>query len=344
MIAEGDIRERDLATGTTDEIGDLAHSIAAMTGQLRQVLTHIQKKSEDLAAASQELTAGAEQSAQAASMVAATISELAAGAQTHAAEIDATVAVTEGMAAGIRQVGASADVVSGLSEQSAVAARAGGGAIAAAVTHIGLVEEAVVNYATVIESLSSRSEKISHMVAAISGIARQTGLLALNAAIEAARAGKDGQGFSVVAEEVGHLAEQSQEAAKDIAGLIAEVRAETKKAVTTMAEVVDKVRAGTRVVGDAGEAFGRIAGLAGEVSIQIKEVSAAIKQVAGGGEQIVGAIRDIDGIGKRTADSVSSVSAAMAEQSESTGGVAAASQSLAKTAEELHALVSRFRM
>ena len=155
--------------------------------------------------------------------------------------------------------------------------------------------------AQVVAKLGERSKEIGQIVDAISGIAGQTNLLALNAAIEAARAGEQGRGFAVVAEEVRKLAEQSQEAAKQIANLISEIQTETDSAVVAMDDGTREVKIGTEVVNTAGQAFKEIVSLIAEVSSQIREISAAIQQMASGSQQIVASVRNIDSISKGTA-------------------------------------------
>jgi len=344
LIAGGDLSERGLCSGAADEIGDLARSIAEMAGQLRRLLSHIQKKAEDLAAASEELTAGAEQSARATETMAATMTELAGGAQVQAEDADRAVVATERMAAGIRQAADSAASAAGLSTRAAAAAGEGSRKVADAVAQIGVVEATVAGSAAAVANLSRCSQEIGEIVAVIAGLAGQTGLLALNAAIEAARAGEQGRGFAVVAGEVGKLAEQSHAAAQRIAALIGEVQGGIGDAAAAMERGTREARGGTEAVQAAGQSFAEIAALAGEVSARVGGIAAEIEQVAAGSGEIVASVREIDGISRRTAESARSVATAVEEQSTATDGIAAASQELARMAEELQALMSRFRI
>jgi len=148
----------------------------------------------------------------------------------------------------------------------------------------------------------------------------------------------------VVAEEVRKLAEQSQEAAKQIASLIGEIRQDTDSAVVAMNDGTREVRIGADVVNDAGKAFQLIYRSISEVSTQMREISAAIQQMASGSQQIVASVRDIDAISKDTADQAQTVSAATEEQSATMEEIAASSQELAKMAEELTHAVSKFKV
>jgi methyl-accepting chemotaxis protein len=341
-LAAGDFRERQYRLSRADEIGQLADALANMRGSIHTLMKKITESAEQVAASSEELTASAEQSAQATTQVAATISEVAEGAERQANAVDATASVVEQMSAGIQQVAANANAVSSVAEKTASAANQGDKAVSAAVSQMESIEKSVSSSAQVVMKLGERSKEIGQIVDTISGIAGQTNLLALNAAIEAARAGEQGRGFAVVAEEVRKLAEQSQEAAKQIASLISEIQRETESAVFAMNDGTREVKVGADVVNHAGTAFKEIVSLIGEVSSQVREISAAIQQMASGSQQIVTSVRDIDRISKDAAGQTQTVSAATQEQSASMEEIAASSQALARMAEELQGAVREF--
>ncbi|ACL20148.1 methyl-accepting chemotaxis sensory transducer [Desulfitobacterium hafniense DCB-2] len=343
-IAQGNLTVEKMAIDSEDEVGRLAAGINAMTENLRLLIENITHTAEQVAASSEELTASAEQSASATNSIAATITEVAAGAARQEAAVDNAASIVEEMSAGIQQVAATANSVSRSAELTANAAGQGDKAVNAAVSQMKNIEKTVAGTAQVVTQLGERSKEIGQIVDAISGIAAQTNLLALNAAIEAARAGEQGRGFAVVAEEVRKLAEQSQEAAKQIAGLIAEIQKETLSAVKAMNEGTHEVKIGSEVVNSAGEAFDEIVGLIGDVSTQVREISAAIQQMASGSQQIVDSVRDIDRVSKEASGQTQTVSAATEEQSASIEEVAASSEELAKMAEELQRAVRKFRI
>ena len=327
-----------------DEFGKIAFASNKVTESMRMLIRQMEESAEQLSAASEELTASAQQSAQVTTQVATAISEVAAGSGKQLSAIDDTSAVVEQMSAGIQQVAANTNNVAGTSDKTAVAAQEGNQAIETAVKQMNTIEQTVSKSATVVEKLGERSKEIGQIVDTISGIAGQTNLLALNAAIEAARAGEQGKGFAVVAEEVRKLAEQSQEAAKQIADLIGEIQAETETAVSAMQDGTKEVRKGSEVVNTAGKDFAAIATLVKEVSKEVQDISAAIQQMASGSQQIVDSVKSIDNISKNTAEHAQTVSAAAEEQSASMEQIAASSQSLAKMAETLQSAISHFKI
>jgi methyl-accepting chemotaxis protein len=327
-----------------DEIGQLSDALVNMRRNVRQVLKQVHESAEQVAASSEELTASAEQSSQAVNQVAASTSDVAAAANKTLVAAGEASAAVEQMSAGIQQIAANTNQVATHSSQASDKAKEGDVSVNKAVSQMASIEQTVNNSAQVVAKLGERSKEIGQIVNTISGIAGQTNLLALNAAIEAARAGEQGRGFAVVAEEVRKLAEQSQDAAKQIANLIGEIQGDTDKAVVAMDAGTREVKVGSEVVTAAGEAFKEIAGLILQVSDQVREISAAIQQMASGTQQIVNSVKEIDSLTKTGGGEMQTVSAATEEQSASIEEIASSSQALAKLAQNMQAAVNKFRI
>jgi len=343
-ISNGNLAIQGVNFNSNDEVGQLIKAVNNMAKHLRTLIKNVAQSAEQLAASSEQLTASAEQSAQAATQVASTVTEMASGAEKQSKAIDDISITIEHMSVNVQQAAANSHVVANSTNKTAQTALEGLEAIANANRQMASIEKTVNNSALVVSKLGERSKEIGQIVDTISGIAGQTNLLALNAAIEAARAGEQGRGFAVVAEEVRKLAEQSQEAAKHIAGLISEIQIDTDSAVVAMNDGTNEVKKGTEVVTLAGQSFDNIANLVTEVSEQIKEISTTMQQMATDSQHIVSAVQEIDNISKDALGHTQTVSAATEEQSASMEQIAASSQSLANLAEGLQLEIQTFKM
>ncbi|MDU4962211.1 MAG: methyl-accepting chemotaxis protein [Sporomusaceae bacterium] len=344
-IAEGNFQVEINTAGSFDrEVQVLADAFQHMKNSVKTMIGTIRHTADQVAASSQEMNAGAEQSAMAAGQIAASVTEVARGTDRQEAIVKAAAGVAGQMSEHIRQVLTNAEMVSGQSAKAAATAQEGGESIAGAVRKMADIEQSVQSSAQVVTKLGQRSQEIGQIVETIAGIAGQTNLLALNAAIEAARAGEQGRGFAVVAEEVRQLAEQSQAAASQIAGLIGEIQAETGNAVAAMAAGSKEVNAGTKVVNAAGEAFQEIVGLVSRLAEQVAGIAGAIGRLDAGSEQLVASVREIDQLTKTTAAESQTVSAATQQQSAAMEQIAASSQNLATLSQNLLNAVDKFRV
>jgi len=340
-VAEGNLSITHLIK-SEDELGKLAGAFEKMTYNLRTLIQGVQDNAQQLAASSEELTASAEQSALASNQVASAIADIAYGTETQLHAVDDTVCVVEKMSTGIREVATTANNVTSLAEKTVEATGQGQKAVGDAILQMKNIAEESALVQKSINELSASSQQIGNIVNMISNIASQTNLLALNAAIEAARAGESGRGFAVVAEEVRKLAEQSQEAAKQIATLIDENRANIDNAVVSMNGGTGAVNRGINVVNNAGMTFEKIASLINQMAGQVREIYITIQEMTNGSQEVTGSVQKIDGVSKSTAMQTEAVSAATEEQSASMEEIAAASQALAKMAEEMQVILRKF--
>ena len=195
-----------------------------------------------------------------------------------------------------------------------------------------------------IGELSQRSDRIVGIVDTITGIAEQTNLLALNAAIEAARAGEQGRGFAVVAEEVRKLAEESQTAAGQIAGLVDEIQAYTRAVVGAVADGAARTDEGVTTVQRTREAFEAIGEAVSDVSARVAEIATAVEHISNEAGRAGHDVGEVAGVAEQSSASAQQVSAATEQTSASTQEIATSANDLAETAEHLDALVARFKV
>ncbi len=341
--AAGDLRTPVNST-SSDELGELALALNKMQDSFKTIISSILSSVKQVAASSDTLAVIVDSSAKAATQVDNSINEVVGSTERQLMAVSSTSAVAQQMMAGVQQIAASVDNVVNSSHDMGNAAQDGLKTVETAVTQIRNIENSVINSAEVVTKLNEYSQEIGQIVNTISSIAGQTNLLALNAAIEAARAGEQGRGFAVVADEVRKLAEQAQQEAKQIAELIREIQSGTAQAVTVMQTGTQEVKEGTKVVNTAGKVFEEISAHINEVTDQVRQISVAIKEIAGGSQQIVNTIEDFANISKNIAGQTQTVSAAAQQQAASMQEITASGQNLAQMAKDLNDAVNKFKI
>lgn len=343
-LAVGNFNGEELRVTSNDEIGQLGLAANSMIKNLRAMIKHVANSAERLSTSSEQLAASAEQSAQANNQVALAITEVASGADKQSNAANKAVSVVEEMFKETQRAAQNAGNVVKVAGEASQTAKDGRDSVEKVVGQMAMIEQSSYSTAEAINTLDKRSQEIGRIVDVISSIASQTNLLALNAAIEAARAGESGRGFAVVAEEVRKLAEQSQEAAKQIAILISGITEDTAKAVEAMNNGTQQIQLGANIVETAGQTFSQIHQLINKVSVQIGDISTTTGKMAGGSQHIVLAVQNITNIAGETATQAQIVSATTEEQTATMEEVAAFSQNLSDLAQELKAAINEFKV
>jgi methyl-accepting chemotaxis protein len=343
-IAKGDLSLQVVKSRGNDELSDLAQAFTLMIEKLRALVSQASQVAQHVASASQQLTTIAGQSADASGQIAATITDVADGADKQVKAVEEVVIIVGEMTKAICNIVDNANVASGKSGEANHAAVGGSGAMQEATNQMQAINTSVSQSAAVVQKLGNSSKQIGEIVDVITGIASQTNLLALNAAIEAARAGEQGRGFAVVADEVRKLAEQSEHAAQKISVIIKEIQLETANVVQVMNQGITDVERGAAVITETGERFKGIFAVVKALDGEIGAIGTAAENISASGRLVENAVGTVKLMAATNADHTQTISAAAEEQSASMEQTATASKSLAKMAAELQHVVTTFKL
>ena len=315
-IAANNLTVEDMQASSEDEIGKAGLALNGMKNNLRQMIQSIAGTAEHVASASEELSS--------------TATVQAEGAGTQKGRTDQVATAMQEMSATVLQISENSAKAAEASRQAADTARKGGSIVEETLGRMRAIAESVSDTAKRVEELGKSSDQIGRIVNVINDIADQTNLLALNAAIEAARAGEQGRGFAVVADEVRKLAERTTSATKEIAQMIQTLQNETQVAVSAMEEGRKRVDEGVRTTAQAGDALKEIIGTSENVGEVITQIATAASQQSSASEEINQSMESIAQLVKESADG--------AQQS------AKACQDLSELALDLQKMVSNFNL
>ncbi len=312
---EGDLTAR-IEVKREDELGMLARYFNSFIEKIQDIISQVASSANQVASAATEIAASSEQMSQ--------------GMERQSSQVAQISSAMEEMAASVNEVARKSNDATQEASESGRVAEEGGTIVQSTVEGMQAISEAVSAGAVSVEQLGKRGEQIGAIIEVINDIADQTNLLALNAAIEAARAGEHGRGFAVVADEVRKLADRTTKATEEISESIREIQTETANAVQRMNTGTEQVNEGVQRATLAGESLEQIVQSARSVSSVIAEIAAATEEQAATSEEIS---RNIEGINAVTQETVQGANQA-----------ASASVELSSRAEELRALVSRFKI
>lgn len=334
----------DLQIKTNDELELLAKVVNEMLHRLRVILQENLSSAEILALAASEMSTMAQRANQATQEITNTMNDMTRVTEEQYENVQLSVLATQQMAETAQQVAAEAQKSANYSSQAAERARIGEDIIQEVHTKMVQLKDTVDESASVVKRLGARSVEIGKIVDVMRGISRQTNLLALNAAIEAARAGEHGRGFSVVADEVRALAEQSTNSAIQIVSMINEIQKETIAAVDAMEIGTKMVDEGANLTISAKESFSAITQAVTQTVNTIHEIAAAAQQQAASSEEMTGTMQSVAGISKQNVKAAQQVAATTDQQKINMENLAVSAAQLVEMADNLTALVGRFKL
>jgi methyl-accepting chemotaxis protein len=326
-----------------DEFGHMADVLTEARDRIGSYMADIDKVTKEMGTSAASLKDTSMQSAQAAAQSAEAVGESAGLVEDQQQAVARSLTSLAKMRTSIEDMRRASGMVNKNSAAAQQEAMDGSTALEKSVGKIQAVTGMVTDSVGLVDKLGQRSQEIGQIVATISSIADQTNLLALNAAIEAARAGEAGRGFAVVADSVRKLAEQSQEAAEQIAGLITSMQQETQTAVQSMDAGQQAVVAGASSVEELKAVFERIVQMVAEEAERIKEMDIAIRTVMDDAAGISTDVTSIEQHGKGVSAHMQSISAVTEEQSASAEEIASASDTLAGMADKQATALQKFK-
>lgn len=311
----GDLTKR-LKIERNDETGSLAHSFNNFLDNMKEIVVRINQNAVNVAGSADKLNS--------------TSAEIADGTEKAAMQSTSVAIACEEMAATSAEIANNCIRTVEISNRASQTAVDGSLVVDNAVQSIQRIATKVQQSAKTVASLGTRSEQIGNIVGTIEDIADQTNLLALNAAIEAARAGEQGRGFAVVADEVRALAERTTKATREIGEMIKAIQKETQSAVDAMEEGVKEVERGTQDASRSGRALEEIINQVGDLTSQVNQIATAAEQQTATTHEI--------------SKSMHQITEVVSNASNSSQDTARAAHDLAAMAEELKHIVAQFRM
>ncbi|SET41318.1 MULTISPECIES: HAMP domain-containing methyl-accepting chemotaxis protein [Marinobacter] len=314
-VADGDLQET-VTSDRGDELGQLLSALGTMVTSLRELVRHINASATNIASSAEELST--------------VTAETSQGVTQQRDQTDQVATAMNEMVATVNDVARSAEDAFSAANTANEKAAAGESAVEETLSYVSELNTQVEQVAERLRGLQKDSENIGTVLDVIKSVAEQTNLLALNAAIEAARAGEQGRGFAVVADEVRSLAQRTQSSASEIETLISNLVNSTEDSVTTMER-------GTTLAGQTLDSARTTGETIREIAAAVGNISQYNSQIATAAEQQTSVAEDINQNVTQIRD-VSDQSATAAEQ------ISSSSNELARLGEDLSSQVARFRL
>jgi methyl-accepting chemotaxis protein len=312
------------AIGALEKIasGDFTVKISKeYSGDHEKIKSSINHVTEALGKTITDVSLAVSAAASAATQISSSSEEMAAGANEQSAQASEVASAVEQMSKTIIETTKNTTLAAEASKNAGLTAKDGGKVVQETINGMVRIADVVKQSALTVQALGKSSNEIGEIIQVIDDIADQTNLLALNAAIEAARAGEQGRGFAVVADEVRKLAERTSKATQEIAGMIKHIQKDTEGAVVSMQQGTREVENGKVLAQKAGDSLNEIIAGAERVADIVTQVAAASEEQSRTSEQITQSIELITNVTQQSASGVRQIAHATEELNELTGNL-----------------------
>ncbi len=341
-VAEGDLTQRVEPSSESEAMASVGTSINRAVEDLSGALAEVTAFAGTVADTSHAVDASAEDVQRASQEASDAVQEIRDGAVRQSEMLEDVASEMESLSASAQQAASATDSLAKTSERAAEAGEQGRDAARAAIEEMNEVESQTEQAVQRIETLDEEMAVIGEVVELIQDIAEQTNILALNASIEAARAGKTGQGFAVVAEEVKDLAEETREAAADVEQRLEDIQEQTDATVEDIQATRERLTAGIDTVEEAIGSLTEITGHVEDTDEGVQEISEATAEQARTAQSVVAMVDELTAIGAQTTDEAERVAAAAEEQTATLSEVSDSANDLSTRASELQSLLADF--